>query len=100
MAGSHNGQQLRFCPFDLHLTLGFVLLMLATDASRFTVQKKEGTEEKGFGILDIEILAANNIKNSFALCICNQNFILTSCVFHHCNWVCVEDMLFVKAFWS
>lgn len=51
MDGSHNGQQLRFWPFDLHLTLGFVLLMLATDASNFTVQKKEGTEDKGFGIL-------------------------------------------------
>lgn len=51
MDGSHSGQQLGFWPFDLHLTLGFVLLMLVTDASSFIVQKKEGTEDKGFGIL-------------------------------------------------
>ena len=36
------------------------------------------------------------------LAVLGQNFELTFPygVFHHCNWVCTEDMLFLKAVWS
>lgn len=66
MDGSHSGQQLRFLPFDLLLTLGFVLSMHATDASSFTMQEEEGALTiRGLLYFDIEPLAANTHQKFF-----------------------------------